>query len=120
MYCYQCGTQLPSEANFCAKCGTKAVSSQSANPACEPAATPAATTQYTTRSEPIKVTSTSHCFASARSWALLALIPALFSSCQTLSRLGVAEFIVSVIAKFVMLSAIIFAIAYGICRARSK
>jgi hypothetical protein len=26
MYCHQCGTQLPTEANFCAKCGTKVVS----------------------------------------------------------------------------------------------
>jgi hypothetical protein len=64
--------------------------------------------------------SASNCFASARLWALLALIPAVFSSCGTLHRLGAAEFIMSVIAKFIMLGVIIFAVAYGICRARSK
>lgn len=117
MYCHQCGTQLLADANFCAKCGTKTVSSHSDRPTHESTASP---TTYETPSQPLVAASNSYCFASARSWALLALIPALFSSCQTLSRHGAAEFIVTVIAKFIMLGLIIFVIAYGICRARLK
>jgi hypothetical protein len=117
MYCHQCGTQLPAEANFCAKCGTKTVSSHPVKPTLESTVSPKT---YEVPSQPPVAASNSRCFASARLWALFALIPALTSSCQTLHRLGAAEFIMSVIVKFIMLGLIIFAVAYGICRLRSK
>jgi hypothetical protein len=117
MYCHQCGTQLPAEANFCAKCGTKTVSSHSVRPTHESTVSPET---YEVPSQPSVAASNSRCFASARLWALFALIPALTSSCQLLARHGAAEFIASVIAKFIMWGLVIFAVAYGICRLRSK
>lgn len=117
MYCHQCGIQLPDHANYCAKCGTKTVSSHSVRPTHESTVSPKT---YEAPSQPIKAPSTSNCFASARLWALFALIPALTSSCQLLAKQGAAEFLVTVIAKFIMLGAIVFTVAYGICRVRSK
>jgi len=121
VYCHQCGTQLPAGAGFCISCGTKTSSGATNIPEPQTVVSPTIDDPPSVPMKPSPVTPLrSRCATTAKSWAMLALIPSLFSSCNLLYRNGAGEFIVAVLIRFAFYWAVIFAVAYGLCRWRSK